>query len=139
LWASGAWHGLLTDAQQHAIAEAAFRAQREDGGWSTSSLGNWKRVDNTALDTASDGYATGLVVVALTRSGIPRTDDHLSRAIAWLVRHQDPASGMWRAASLNKDRDPNSDAGKFMSDAATAYAALALVESSRQSTVDSRQ
>ena len=126
LWAAGRWRGLLTESQQQSIVDAAFRAQREDGGWSTASLGTWKRVDNTALNTASDGYATGLAVVALTHGGVPRTDDHLSRAIAWLVRHQDAASGMWVASSLNKERDPASDVGKFMSDAATAYAVLAL-------------
>jgi hypothetical protein len=33
---------------------------------------------------------------------------------------------MWRAASVNKNRDPASDVGKFMTDAATAYAVIAL-------------
>ena len=43
-----------------------------------------------------------------------------------MVVNQNPATGQWSASSLNKDRDPASDAGKFMSDAATAYAVLAL-------------
>jgi hypothetical protein len=36
------------------------------------------------------------------------------------------AAGNWEAWSLNKQRDPASDPAKFMGDAATAYAALAL-------------
>ena len=60
------------------------------------------------------------------QAGIPREEPHLAKAIGWLERHQDASTGMWRASSLNKQRDPASDAGKFMSDAATAFAALAL-------------
>jgi len=53
---------------------------------------------------------------------------HLASAIHWLATHQDPATGYWPSASLN-----NSDAKhigpetvRFMNDAATAYAVLAL-------------
>jgi hypothetical protein len=118
---------VLASEDRDAIVEAVFSKQQDDGGWSTSALGDWKRVDGTELDRRSDGYATGLVVLALERAGVSRSDARLARGLAWLTSHQD-ASGMWAAISQNKQRDPASDAGKFMSDAATAYAVLALTE-----------
>jgi squalene-hopene/tetraprenyl-beta-curcumene cyclase len=126
LWASTKIENLLTKDQQKAIVDAALKAQQADGGWATAGLGSWKRVDGTTLDTASDGYATGLVALVLQRAGIPRTNSQLSRALEWLTLHQDAATGQWPASSLNKKRDPSSDIGKFMSDAATAYAVMAL-------------
>lgn len=128
LWASTKVPGLLTSTQRQAIIDAALAKQQPDGGWSTSSLGSWKRVDSTELDPASDGYATGLITLALQQSGIPRSDSHVSKGLSWLAQHQDAKTGRWMASSLNKQRDPESDIGKFMSDAATAYAVLALTE-----------
>ena len=126
LWASSVWPDLLPAEEQQAIVAAARRAQREDGGWSVSSFADWKRIDNTELDTRSDGYGTGLAALVLQAAGVPRTDPQLRRALDWLVRNQDGSTGRWNAASLNKQRDPASDPGKFMGDAATAYAVLAL-------------
>jgi len=125
LWASSTLPDLLTREQQQTIVDAILRIQQADGGWSASSLGPWKRVDGTALDTRSDGYATGLVTFALQAAGDGHAQAQVQRARAWLVKNQDP-SGAWLTASLNKQRDPASDAGRFMSDAATAYAVLAL-------------
>jgi squalene-hopene/tetraprenyl-beta-curcumene cyclase len=126
LWASTKVEGLLTREQQQAIVAAALAAQRPDGGWSTASLGSFKRVDNTPLDTNTDGYATGLVTLALQSAGVSASDPRVAKGLAWLRTHQNAQTGQWSASSLNKNRDPNSDIGKFMSDAATAYAVLAL-------------
>ena len=128
LWASAKLPGLITAEQRQAIVDAAIAKQQSDGGWSMATLGSWKRVDNTALETASDGYATGLVTLALQQAGIAASDAHVSRGLSWLAAHQDATTGMWWTASLNKQRDPATDPGKFMSDAATAYAALALTQ-----------
>jgi squalene-hopene/tetraprenyl-beta-curcumene cyclase len=137
LWASTVWaggagetggDGILPPEKQRAIVDDLLGVQQDDGGWSMASLGSWKRVDNTPLDVHSDGYATGLVAYVLQAAGDPRAKAQVARALAWLVKHQDPATGAWFATSLNKKRDPASDAGRFMNDAATAYAVLALTK-----------
>lgn len=116
---------ILSAEQQRAIVDDALRLQQPDGGWSMTALAPWKRVDNTPLDTRTDGYATGLIAYVLQGAGDARADRALAGALAWLQKNQDP-SGLWAASSLNKQRDPASDAARFMTDAATAYAVLAL-------------
>jgi hypothetical protein len=61
----------------------------------------------------------------MVESGVSRQDKVLTRGAEWLERHQGK-DGEWRASSLNEDRDPKSDVGRFMDDAATGYAVLAL-------------
>lgn len=124
LWASGTLRGLLTPAQRQATIDAALAAQQVDGGWSTSSLGTYQRVDKTPNETKSDGYATALACLALQAAGVE--DPRIAKGLDWLRRNQEPATGRWTATSLNKLRDPETEPGKFMNDAATAYAVLAL-------------
>jgi len=128
LWASSAIPDLITVAQRTTLIETLRHAQHPDGGWSLSDLGPWKkRVDDTPQETRSDGYATAVTVLTLEQAGAePQTAAHIARGRQWLLANQDRATGAWQAWSLNKNRDPKSDPGPFMTDAATAYAVLAL-------------
>ena len=92
----------------------------------SSLIGAWMRRDGTPLETQSDGYATGVIAFVLQQAGLPRDNAPVKRALSWLVQNQNKAEGFWPAWSLNKQRDPASDPARFMSDAATAYAVLAL-------------
>ena len=126
LWASAKEPGLLTQAERSALMDSLRGLQLGDGGFRTAALDARERADHTAQPADSDGYATGLVVVALEAVGTPRSDTTLRRSLDWLAAHQQK-DGTWVAESLNKQRDPGSDPALFMTDAATAYAALALV------------
>jgi squalene-hopene/tetraprenyl-beta-curcumene cyclase len=125
LWASESFPAVVGTAERAKLVDTLTRLQHADGGWSTTDLGPWKRVDNTPLETRSDGYATALIVLVMEETGA-RTNPHVARGIAWLLANQNKETGAWTAWSLNKDRDPKSDPGPFMSDAATSYAVMAL-------------
>jgi squalene-hopene/tetraprenyl-beta-curcumene cyclase len=126
LWASSRVPDLLTADQRKATIDSAFALQQPDGGWSTTAIGSYKRTDNTQSDTRTDGYATALATLALQSAGVPASDPRLSKGLDWLRRNQDRSTGRWVAVSPNKERDPQSEPAKFMSDAATAYAVLSL-------------
>jgi squalene-hopene/tetraprenyl-beta-curcumene cyclase len=123
--ASRPLEGFVTAAQRQRTAEAVAQLQEADGGWSLSRFGTFARVDKTPLEAVSDGYATALAVLVLQQDGGPRLQAETTRGLAWLRSHQE-ATGRWVATSLNKRRDPTSDPARFMNDAATAYAVLAL-------------
>ncbi len=125
LWASSKEPRLLTYAERKTVMASLQAQQQQDGGFRIASLDPRERVDHSIQPTASDGYATGLAVLALEAARTPRRNPTLSRGLAWLAQHQQN-DGAWTAASLNKERDPASDPALFMTDAATAYAALAL-------------
>lgn len=125
LWASGNMPGLLSKEEKRDLIAAIAKQERPDGGWSLASLGAWSRSDHTPEEMESDGYATGLVTLAVRKSKV-RDSAVWEKGRNWLETHQNPDDGSWRAYSLNKKRDLNTDVGRFMTDAATGYAVLAL-------------
>jgi hypothetical protein len=125
LWASTKEDWLLTGAERDTLLKAIRGYQEADGGWRTAALDHRKRIDNSPEPTESDGYATGLAVLALEEDGMASDDTTLKRGLGWLKEHQQK-DGNWLAASINKKRSRSSDPSVFMNDAATAYAVLAL-------------
>jgi len=127
LWASSKLPGLLDKSQRSALVATILSKQQPDGGWSLTDLGTWQRIDKTPLETQSDGYATGLTVLALEQAGLARPATQ--RGLTWLEQNQNRDEGKWPAWSVNLKRDPKSDIGRFMSDAATGFAVAALENS----------
>ena len=125
LWASDKVPGLLTGAERRTLLGILQSLQQADGGWRLSSLDKRKRLDRSPAPTESDGVATGLAVLVIEKSGISPQDKMLKSGLEWLEQHQDK-NGNWHASSINKKRDPESNVGRFMDDAATGYAVLAL-------------
>jgi squalene-hopene/tetraprenyl-beta-curcumene cyclase len=147
LWASAKLPGLLAPEPRKAIINETLSKQQADGGWrlasiswkwngwSLKSLVNmWLREDGTPMEGKSDGVATGLITLALQEAGVARDNVQLKRGLSWLTSNQDAAKGFWPASSVNKRRHLSSDTGRFMSDAATAFAVLALMEDQRRTT-----
>jgi squalene-hopene/tetraprenyl-beta-curcumene cyclase len=120
LWADSYRLGLTTDAERQSWIDGLSKLQRDDGGWNSASLGNWKRSDDSPQDTTtSDGYATGLAIYIFRRTGTPADDPRIARGIAWLKANQ-RESGRWFTRSLFKDNK------HYLTHAGTAMAVLAL-------------
>jgi squalene-hopene/tetraprenyl-beta-curcumene cyclase len=149
LWASAKVPGLLDPERQKTIISEIMNEQQSDGGWALSSHAwpeGWSlhsmvrkrlRSDWTRQNADSDGYATGLVTYVLQEVGVSRQDSRLKQGLSWLAQNQSTYDGSWPSLSLNQRRNSSSNVGHFMRDAATAYAVLALSESSRVSDHDS--
>jgi squalene-hopene/tetraprenyl-beta-curcumene cyclase len=132
LWASSAGlDGLLSGVRKDQLIEQLLAKQQPGGGFSLGSLGDFTHGEIKTPNPNADGYATGLVLHALQLAGVPKEHPAIRKGLDWLRANQD-ASGAWRATSVNKRREPESknaslaNIGKFMWDAATGYAVLAL-------------
>ena len=149
LWASTKLPGLLDSEQQKALIREFREKQQSDGGWALSSdawPAGWSwhsilrrrlRSDWTRQNSGSDGYATGLITFVLQEAGMTPQDRSVKRGLSWLASHQSPADGSWPSTSLTKQRAPSSVARPFMTDAATAFAVLALSENGKWPVSDS--
>jgi squalene-hopene/tetraprenyl-beta-curcumene cyclase len=129
LWASAKFPGLLNSHERSHLLTTILAKQQSDGGWSLNDLGTWQRHDKSTPETKSDGYATGLTLLALEQSGLARNLPQAKRGLAWLAHNQNSQEGKWPAWSVNLKRDPDSYIGHFMNDAATGFAVLALENS----------
>jgi hypothetical protein len=130
LWileASSKFAGLLSARQKREVLDQLLAVQQDDGGWALATFGSFERVDGTPQAGKSDGYATGLALHALLRTGPPAEPLAVDKGRRWLLLHQNE-DGSWPGYSMNKERDPTTFVGKLMPDAATAMASRALVD-----------
>jgi squalene-hopene/tetraprenyl-beta-curcumene cyclase len=134
LWAASKFGGVLNADDKRKLIQEVLEAQESDGGWALPKLGKkpseagyWKRQGSIPAATSSDGYATGLVVLALRRGGVPAEEPKLKKGMEWLMSHEQ--DGTWPAVYINVERDPKTNVGKFMQDASTSFAVLALTDS----------
>lgn len=130
LWAASEFPGLLNAKREQQLVEMIERHQRLDGGWAMRSFvkpeewgkGNRAprlRAELDLADPESDGHMTGLAIIALRKTGVPASDPHIQRGVAWLLSNQ-RASGRWWTRSLNTDN------WQFISYSSTVYPLLAL-------------
>jgi len=146
LWASTKLAGVLDPKGRDEIVKEILSRQQSDGGWRLASVAwswngwsakslikMWFREDGTPLEGQSDSVATGFFVFALLEAGVSREDTRVQRGISWLMNNQ-AAEGYWPASSVNKRKHLSSYTGRFMSDAGTAFAVLALTENQQKGT-----
>ncbi len=120
LWVSKYAEDLMSPAEREKTLGELLALQRPDGGWATSTLGQWKRTDGKEQDLeSSDGYGTGFVLTIARLAGVPASDERLRKGVVWLKTHQ-RESGRWFTRSLS------TDSKHFLSHAGTAFALRAL-------------
>jgi hypothetical protein len=126
LWAASTWPELLSEPERARLVQDVVKTERPDGGFRLKDLGPWPSKDGSAPSEESDGYATAFTVFVLERTDEPAAAYAIEQGLAWLSRKQKP-DGRWESLSPNKDRSQEEDFRRLLaSDAATAFAVLAL-------------
>jgi squalene-hopene/tetraprenyl-beta-curcumene cyclase len=133
LWASSYLPNTLDTTIRKQLIQQLYSIQNADGGWSlnklgaqTSNPGGWSTGGTYPAGSVSDGFATGLAVLALKRDGVSSHSPSLERAVSWLNDSEN--DGTWPTNFLNGARDLSTPEGGFMQDASTSFAILALTE-----------
>lgn len=126
LWASTKSRELIAAPARRALIDEALQKQQPDGGWTIESLGPWAAHPDAPASSGSNAYATAFTAYVLQQAGAASP-----RALDWLKAHQDPQTGAWPAVSMNKHYPAGSMEEKFLQDAATAFASLALISPAR--------
>src|SRR6266700_6184434 len=128
LWASSKLPAALPASARRPLIDEILGKQQADGGWTLESLGAWKPHPKAPVRAGSNSYATGFVAFALEQAGLARSTPALVRALDWLRSHQNRQFGYWTADSLNKPYEAESMPLRFMQDAATSFAVMALLD-----------
>jgi squalene-hopene/tetraprenyl-beta-curcumene cyclase len=122
LWSASYLPELLAPGERETWVKEIREMQRPDGGWSAAGLYPWKRGDDKQqTPDVSDGYGTGLAILALRRAGVAVDDPALERGRTWLRSNQ-RESGRWFTRSLFRDSK------HYLTHVGTAFAIMALAE-----------
>ena len=128
LWASAAFPEALPEAARRALVDEVWKRQQADGSWKMDALGPFQAHAHAPRSEGGSAYATAFAAYVMLQSG-DAANPKMARALAWLRAHQDPECGCWPAVSMNEPYAPGSIPSGFMTDAATSFAVLALLDS----------
>lgn len=127
LWASTRFPEALPPEARSTVIDAVWKAQQADGSWTNEGLGPFQVHPKAPSAPGSNAYATAFATYVMQQAGADPKNPKLARAVSWLRTHQDAECGCWQAVSMNHPFEPGSMQSKFMTDAATSFAVLALV------------
>ena len=131
LWASGGFPEVLPAAARNALVDEVWKKQQADGSWTMDSLGPFPAHPHAPRAEGGSAYATAFAAFVMEQAAGDPANPKLARALAWLRARQDPECGCWQAVSMNEQYEPGSIPSRFMDDAATSFAVLALLGSQK--------